>query len=164
MRAHATFADLDAASGPTGTFATPPDLPAPDACVDLIGDLELPGISIAERVEYRVPRLPGWRTGEPTGRPETQLWLRLRPERDVDVLALPFLVDAAAPVVLELGVPGSSTLQLTMHTRARPAPGWLAARIVARHVVDGFHEEDLELWDETGRLVAQSRQLGLLPG
>lgn len=43
--------------------------------------------------------------------------------------SLPALVDAAAPVVLELGLAGSMTVQLTTHVRGRPAPGWLACRV-----------------------------------
>ncbi len=47
--------------------------------------------------------------------------------------------------------------------RARPAPGWLACRSTTRFVAGGFHEEDFEIWDGAGVLVAQSRQLALLP-
>ncbi len=64
--------------------------------------------------------------------------------------------------MLEIGATGSSTLQLTTHIRDRPAPGWLAARVSTRHPAGGLHEEDMELWDSTGRLVAQSRQLAVL--
>lgn len=71
------------------------------------------------------------------------------------------LVDVMAPVLLELGL-GSTTVQLTVHVRARPAAGWLACRAVTRTVAAGLHKEDVELWDSTGRLVAQSRQLGLV--
>ena len=30
-------------------------------------------------------------------------------------------------------------------------------------VIGGYHEEDFEIWDSEGRLVAQSRQFALLP-
>jgi acyl-CoA thioesterase len=52
---------------------------------------------------------------------------------------------------------------LTAHVRARPAPGWLRCVFTTRFVTGGFLEEDGELWDDTGRLVAQSRQLALIP-
>jgi acyl-CoA thioesterase len=80
---------------------------------------------------------------------------------DADLFALPLLVDSTAPAVLELGA-GSTTLQLTIHLRARPAPGWLACRAVTRFVSGGYHEEDFEIWDSAGALVAQSRQLALI--
>ncbi|WP_406230008.1 hypothetical protein [Nocardia sp. NBC_01009] len=50
-----------------------------------------------------------------------------------------------------------------MHIRHRPAPGWLACRVHTNYLIDGFHEEDFEIWDSTGSLVAQSRQLALIP-
>ena len=72
------------------------------------------------------------------------------------------LVDAAAPAVLDLGETTSVTVQLTVHGRARPAPGWLACRVMTHHISGGYHEEDVELWDSTGALVAQCRQLAVL--
>ena len=30
-------------------------------------------------------------------------------------------------------------------------------------MIGGYHEEDFEIWDSEGRLVAQSRQFALLP-
>jgi hypothetical protein len=83
--------------------------------------------------------------------------------REPDLLSLASLVDAAAPPVLELGETGSATVELTVHLRAHPAPGWLACRAATRFVIGGYHEEDFEIWDSTGALVAQSRQLALLP-
>lgn len=58
----------------------------------------------------------------------------------------------------------SATTELTVHLRDRPAPGWLACRASTRFLIDGYHEEDFELWDRTGRLVAQARQLALVSG
>jgi acyl-CoA thioesterase len=54
-----------------------------------------------------------------------------------------------------------TTVELTVHFRARPAPGWLAYRTSTRNVSAGYFEEDAELWDSAGHLVAQSRQLAL---
>jgi acyl-CoA thioesterase len=83
--------------------------------------------------------------------------------RAADPLALAALVDMAMPPVIDLGEAGSTTIELSVHVRGVPAPGWLACRASTRHVIDGFHDEDFEIWDSTGRLVAQSRQLALLP-
>lgn len=148
--------------GRTLVLADPPRLPDPDRCFDAYEGFELGAATITQRVECRYPAVPGWRAGVPTGLPAAELWLRLAGEEQHAAVHLPLLVDAAAPVVFELGELGSSTLELTVHLRGDPAPGWLAARAVTRFLLDGHHEEDLELWDSAGRLVAQSRQLAVL--
>jgi acyl-CoA thioesterase len=166
VRATAAFARLGR-DGPVFTDGAPPDLPPPEDCPGTAGGS--PGAaggspgrpSIAERIEFRSPTLPGWLTGRPSGRPASEFWMRFTDGRDADLFALPLLVDSTAPAVLELGA-GSTTLQLTIHLRARPAPGWLACRAVTRFASGGYHEEDFEIWDSAGALVAQSRQLALI--
>jgi acyl-CoA thioesterase len=168
LRVVATFGDLAAASGRTEVRNTPPDLPPPEECRALATREQVPGFSLADRVEFRYVQLPGWRTGEPAGRLEDQFWMRLAPSesgelRAADPIALAALVDMATPPVIDLGERGSTTIELSVHLRGLPAPGWLACRASTRHVIDGFHDEDFEIWDSAGRLVAQSRQLALLP-
>ncbi len=160
-RAAAAFAALGGgAAGPAFMAGAPPDLPAPEECVGVpVGSFGL--ATIAERVEFRSASLPGWFRGEPTGRPASEFWMRFADGREADLYALPLLVDSTAPSVLELGMT-STTVQLTVHLRAHPAPGWLACRAAARFVSGGYHEEDFELWDSAGRLVAQSRQLAMI--
>jgi acyl-CoA thioesterase len=162
VRVIATFADLSAANGRTHTASSPPDLPDPDEATTL--NTPLPGVTIVDRFEYRAAQPPGWANGAPTGTPDQTFWMRFRDGREPDPIALAAIVDAAAPAVLELGEPGSATIELTVHVRARPAPGWLACRALTRHVIGGFHEEDFEVWDSTGKLVAQSRQFAVLTG
>lgn len=163
LRVVADFTDLAAATGPTTLLAEPPDLPPPDEVVDLNAGSAIPGLTILDRVNYRSAQTPGWVAGRPSGRPHAEFWMRFADGRDADSHSLCFFVDAAAPVVLELGQPGSVTISLSVHVRARPAPGWLSCRVATRYLVDGFHEEDFEIWDTTGKLVAQSRQLALIP-
>jgi acyl-CoA thioesterase len=95
------------------------------------------------------------------GNPAYEGWMRFADGREPDLYSLPLFLDAAAPPALEFGTE-SSTLELTVHLRARPAPGWLAYRAVTHHLADGYHEEDAEVWDSAGRMVAQSRQLAVV--
>jgi acyl-coenzyme A thioesterase PaaI-like protein len=146
--------------GPVFLDGTPPALPPPAECVGVpVASFGL--ASIAERIEFRSAELPGWFRGQPSGRPASEFWMRFADGREADLLSLPLLVDSTAPSVLELGA-GSTTIQLTVHLRAHPAPGWLACRATTRFVSRGYHEEDFEVWDSAGTLVAQSRQLALL--
>jgi acyl-CoA thioesterase len=163
MRAVASFTDLAQAAGPTTHFEPPPVLPPVEEAIDLTGGASIDGVTIINRFEYRVAAIPGWAQGKPTGEPRMTLWLRFKDGRDADPLALVGMVDAVWPAVMELGAMGSATIELSVHVRARPAPGWLACRVATRHVSGGYHEEDFEIWDSDGKLVAQSRQLALLP-
>lgn len=165
LRATAAYTDLAAAAargGPSFASIAPPDLPPPAQCQPLIR-LANPPITFSERIEYRVTELPGWvnRT-PPSGHPVYAGWMRFADGREPDLLSLPLFVDAVAPAALELGLRRMTTVELTVYLRARPAPGWLAYRMATRYLADGYFEEDAELWDSAGRLVAQSRQLGLV--
>ena len=157
LRVASAFADL---SGVTAAYtgATAPKLPAPEECPQLTG---LAVISLSNRLEFRGPAVPGWLAGKPSGDPFAEFWMRFADGRPADTMTLPFIVDAAPPAVLELGM-SSTTIELTVHVRARPAPGWLACRTSTRFVSGGYHEEDFEVWDSAGMLVAQSRQLALV--
>jgi acyl-CoA thioesterase len=165
LRATAAYTDLDAAAargGPSYTGGEPPAQPPPEEC-QVLSRVIVPPITLVERVEYRCAELPSWVTRTPpSGNPVYEGWMRFADGREPDILSLPLFVDAVAPAVLEAGVRGMTTVELTVHLRARPAPGWLAFRTLTRYLADGYFEEDAELWDSTGRLVAQSRQLALV--
>jgi hypothetical protein len=125
----------------------------------------LPVPPLLGRFDLRLdPATAGWARGRPSGRALIQAWFRLHDEREPDPLALLLAVDAMPPVTFELGRMGwAPTLELTVHVRARPAPGWLRLRHETRNLAGGMFEEDCEVWDAAGRLVAQSRQLARQP-
>ncbi len=91
-------------------------------------------------------------------------WIRLADGREPDPISLLMFCDALPPTTFDLGLFGwAPTLELTCHVRAVPAPGWLRIRHATTNLAGGMFEEDCEIWDSAGRLVAQSRQLARAP-
>lgn len=117
-----------------------------------------------DRVDMRFdPATLGWLDGRPLGRPAMRAWLRLREGGEPDPFVLALAVDALPPVALNVASRGwSPTVELTWHMRAVPAPGWLAVHGSGRLISDGWFDEEVEVWDSAGRLVAQSRQIARL--
>jgi acyl-CoA thioesterase len=165
LRATAAYTDLDAAAArDSRSYAggQPPDQPPPEEC-QVLRRVIVPPITLVDRIEYRVAELPSWVTRTPpSGNPVYEGWMRFVDGREPDLLSLPMFVDAVAPAGLELGLRRMTTVELTVHLRARPAPGWLAFRTLTRYLEGGYFDEDTEIWDSAGRLVAQSRQLALV--
>ncbi|MWA03929.1 thioesterase family protein [Actinomadura sp. LD22] len=155
-----TTGTLGAAAEPA--FAGPaPAVPVPPL-EECSGELPHEGTEgFAGRVDMRFDRSTmGWLDGTPSGRPEIRAWFRLRDGHVPDAFALALAVDALPPVALNLGSKGwAPTVQLTWHMRAVPAPGWLAVHGTGRLLSDGWFDEEVEVWDSAGRLVAQSRQI-----
>lgn len=159
------FGDLTTASGPELVGVGPPDLPPPDECFVVRPAGEFPPPFMG-RVELRLhPDDAGFARGEPSGEPRVRGWFRLTDDEPLDTIALALAVDAFPPTIFNAHLPvaWTPTVELTAHMRARPAPGWLRCVFTTRFVTGGFLEEDGEVWDETGHLVAQSRQLALVP-
>lgn len=119
-----------------------------------------------------------WLIGDPpfSGADEATVggWYRMREPEVADAVVVACLLDAWPPAVFpkatQLVV--APTIDLTMHFRTTfplegaQAEDFYLGRYGARLGRDGFFEEDGELWDKNGRLVAQSRQLALalMPG
>jgi hypothetical protein len=98
----------------------------------------------------------------PSGDAAVQFWFRLRDGAEPDVLSLILAVDAGPPTVFNLAKYGwAPTVELTVLLRGIPAPGWLQVLARTRLLADGWFDEEATVWDSTGRLVAQSRQLAL---
>jgi acyl-CoA thioesterase len=162
----AAFGDLAAsATAPERVDATPPELPPPDDCMSVRPANTFPPPFMGQ-IELRLhPDDAGFSRGAPSGEPRVRGWFRLRDEEPIDTLALVLATDAFPPTAFNARLPvgWTPTVELTTHLRARPAPGWLRCQFTTRFVTGGFLEEDGEIWDATDRIVAQSRQLALVP-
>ncbi len=160
-----TLGDLSQAEGPELVDHRPPELPDPDDCV-LLGASDTFPPPFMGRVELRLhPEDAAFGAGQQSGRPLMRGWFRLRDGEPIDTVALLCAVDAFPPTAFNAHLPVSwtPTIELTAHVRARPVAGWLRCQFSTHFVTGGFLEEDGEIWDESGRLVAQSRQLALVP-
>ncbi|MCX5560938.1 thioesterase family protein [Streptomyces sp. NBC_00038] len=163
IRVLASYGDLDTLPEDVRTTAKPPAIPPMDQCFGpQDAPAPVPGSSaIADRLMLKLdPSTLGWALGSPSGKGEMRAWFGLADGRDADPLSLLLAVDALPPTAFELGLSGwVPTVELTVHVRARPAPGPLRVSITTRNLAGGFLEEDAEVWDSADRLVAQSRQL-----
>ena len=167
VRLIGAFGDLAAPEGPTDVRLTPPPWPDVERLPD--APLEGPGVTAPEifhRLRHRMPLAHlGWAVGRPADTGVVGGWCRWPDADRIDTLGLLFVADAYPPAVFDLaGAPVSwaPTIELTVQVRARPAPGWLATRFTTRALTAGTFEEDGDLWDAEGRLVALSRQTALL--
>lgn len=163
----ATYGDLDRLPDDVRTTATPPEMPPLEEC--LSNKMAPPEVRKIARLMGRFdmrfdPACAGWAVGKPSGNGLIQAWFRLNGEREPDPIELLMVCDAMPPVTFDLGMPGwAPTLELTVHVRAKPAPGWLRISHQTRNLAGGMFEEDCEVWDSADRLVAQSRQLARQP-
>lgn len=140
----------------------PPAIPPPGKCVGRSGDEQGVDLPILDRVDVRLHPEEA-RAGE-AGRAQVTGWIRLHDGREPDSHVAVLFADAFPPAIFGLlGVVGwVPTLELTVHVRRRPAPGWMLGRFQTRDLADGRMIEDGMLWDSRGDLVAQARQLALV--
>lgn len=148
--------------GPARLGVPPPSIPAPDQCVGRSGTEQGVNLPILDRIDVRLH--PEEARAGKAGRAQVTGWIRLHDGREPDSHAAVLFADAFPPAIFGLlGVVGwVPTLELTVHVRRRPAPGWLLGRFRTRDLSDGRMIEDGMLWDFRGDLVAQARQLSLV--
>ncbi len=145
---------------------SPPDLPPPDECVRAASAQNAPfPPPIVDRVDLRVhPDDAQAFLGKPSGTALVRGWFRLGEDEPVDALAVLLTSDVFPPAIFSTDLPmaWTPTLDLTVHIRNPGPHDWLRCSFRTRFVTDGFLEEDGEIWDERGNLVALSRQLALV--
>ncbi len=127
-------------------------------------------VPIHERYEQRWAIGPHYFEGARGREAVTGGWIRLAEgTRPLDAPLLAAYADAWPPSVfasseLPMTLGGVPTVDLSVHIRAAlPEPDdFVLIAFRTREVAGGFLEEDGEIWSRDGRLLAHSRQLGVL--
>ena len=159
----AAYSDLAESIGLDSDISIPErEMRGPDACIPRSGDLQGIDIALVDKLDVRVqPELAS--PGE-SGIPEIAGWIRHKDGREPDIRSLLLFVDCFPPSPLgALGPVGwAPSVELTIHVRRRPASGWIKASLATDDLTAGRMIESGYLWDSTGALVAESRQLALV--
>ncbi len=140
----------------------PPGVPGPDECVNRNTLEQGVGLPILERLDVRI--IPAHAEIGRSAKAEVVGWIRHIDGRPTDARSLPLFADAFPPSVFALygRIGWVPTIELTVHVRKRPAPGWVLARFSCDDLSGNTFIETGELWDSDGQLVARSRQLAML--
>lgn len=164
----ATVGDLAAPSQADGghkslTLTLPaPDLPSVEDCPMRSAAEQGVDLPLLDRVQIRLH--PDQALGGAAGAAVVSGYIGFADQRPADTRAAVLFADAFPPSVFGLlGVIGwVPTVELTVHVRRRPAPGWLIGRFETADLADGRMIENGCLWDGQGDLIAQSRQIALV--
>jgi hypothetical protein len=160
------FGSAAAPGEPIYLGGAPPELPPVDQCVPRSPTQGPVEVTLMDRLTvFLHPDDASMQSGQPSGEGVVRGWFGFADGRPMDTLALLLAADAFPPAVFNLaGLPRGwvPTVELTVHVRGLPAPGLLRARFQTRFVTGDAFEEDSELWDSAGRLVAISRQYAFL--
>ena len=137
------------------------------------GGIRLPpltpdGIPVAmlHQVDLRVdPESSGITTSRPSGRGQLRGWLKLLGEEGFDPISLLYAIDAFPPATFDTDFGcWMSTVEMTAYVRAIPAPGPVRILSRVRLIDPQWVDQTCDVWDGSGRLVAQATQLAKVLG
>ena len=146
--------------------AAPPELPPFEECVRRGDSADEHQVALTAKLDARIhPVDSAFMRGETIDEARVRAWFSFADHRPIDTLSLLLAADAFPPPVFNVPFARGwvPTLELTVHVRARPVGTRLACVFRTRAAQGGLLESDGELWDESGRLVALSRQMAVAP-
>jgi acyl-CoA thioesterase len=136
--------------------------PAIDAA-DNCHELPMPAFSkgLAEAVCYKMPSEAVQKLQQlPNDLTEFNMWMGLRDQSQIEAWHVLFLMDAMMPpIFLAKGMTGwVPTLELTVQLRGSATSSLVQCHFASKALTNGILEEDGQMWDANGHLIALSRQ------
>lgn len=159
VRAIGTFMDPPDDCFVKSYESKPPQLAPPDKCIAIP---QMPKFTLYDHMDVRLdPACAGWMENRLTNRSENKGWIAFKEDRPWDNCALALAADAFPPAVFASQgmIAWVPTIELSVNIRNIPRSHWLKCVFRTRFINCGLLEEDGEIWDEDGELVAISRQI-----
>ncbi|NNK85732.1 MAG: thioesterase family protein, partial [Desulfobacterales bacterium] len=159
IRAFGTFASEDIDCTLESYEMSEPKITALEKCFPVP---ELPNYTLFGQMDIRLdPICTGWMSGKLSDNSEILGWIKFKTERPFDILSILLVADSFPPAVLSSQgmVAWVPTIEFSVNIRNIPTTQWLKCIFRTRFITCGLLEEDGEIWDEAGRLVAISRQI-----
>ena len=123
---------------------------------------QMPDYSLFSQLDIRLdPVCMGWISGKLSARSEIKGWIKFKEKRPFDALSIMLIADSFPPAVLSSQgmVAWVPTIEFSVNIRNLPTTEWLKGIFRTRFITCGLLEEDGEIWDGAGQLVAISRQI-----
>ncbi|WP_028316125.1 thioesterase family protein [Desulfatibacillum aliphaticivorans] len=136
-----------------------PELAPVEQCVQVP---VMPNFTLFDNMdEYLDPDSAGWMSGNLSDVSEIKGWIKFKEDRPFDHLSVLLMADSFPPPIMATkGMAGwVPTVELSVNVYEIPATPWLKCRFRTDFMSRGFLQEDGELWDENGTLIAVSRQV-----
>ncbi len=159
IRAFGTFASENIDCVLESYEASEPMIAEVEKCVPVP---ELPNFTLFSQLDIRLdPRCTGWVSGKLSDNSEIMGWIKFKHERPFDAFSILLIADSFPPAVLTSQgmVAWVPTIEFSVNIRNIPTTQWLKCVFRTRFITCGLLEEDGEIWDATGQLIAISRQI-----
>jgi hypothetical protein len=159
IRAFGTFADENKECLLESCEVSGPEIAKLEKCVAVS---ELSNYTLFSQLDIRLdPICIGWLSGKLSDTSESKGWIKFKDDRPFDVLSILLIADSFPPAVLSSQgmVSWVPTIELTVNIRNIPTTDWLKCSFRTRFITCGLLEEDGEIWDQKGELIAISRQI-----
>jgi len=122
-----------------------------------------PKYTLYSQMDVRLdPACAGWMMDNRLAeKSEHKGWIKFKDDRPHDILSIALMADSFPPPVLASQgmVAWVPTIEFSLNIRNIPKTEWLKCIFRTRFINCGLLEEDGEIWDEDGELVAVSRQI-----
>ncbi len=159
VRAMGTFADEKDACFIERYEKAVPQIAPLEQCLQIP---VLPKYTLYDQLDIRLdPECTGWIVNDFSEKSEQKGWAKFKDERPFDMLSIALIADSFPPSVYASQGPVGwvPTMELSVSIRNVPDTKWVKCIFKTNFINCGLMEEDGEIWDENGGLVAISRQI-----